>query len=806
MKRLKILVPVILSIAWYLLLSRSLVIGDSSLPPIGRFFSPSTGFWKNVLHPDAVFPKTIQGLADSSQVFFDERWVPHIFARSSKDAYYIQGYVHAMMRLWQMDFASRAAEGRISELIGPKALEFDKNKRRKGLKESALKSVEAWKCCPEAFQLVQAYSDGFNAYLKTLRDADLPIEFKLMNYKPEPWSPYRSSLFHKSMSEVLCGRDMDVELTNARNFFGDDFNFLFEEMDSLTDPVIPKGTKWDYIQSIKKDSSLNLGLFENFDLQTEKGISGLGSNNWAVGPSKSVSGNPILCNDPHLSLTLPSIWFEQQIHTPEMNVYGVTFPGIPGVVIGFNKDIAWGVTNAGWDVMDWYKIKWKDAAKTAYELDGQWIQTETRIEIIKVKGKADVIDTVLLTKWGPVVYTDAGSKKQDLAMHWVIQDPSDKFEMNTFFDLNKGTNYTDYRAAITQFPYPAQNFAFASASGDVAISVQGRMPIKKNQQGRFVLDGSDSKNAWQGFLEMDEVPKVLNPSRGFISSANQRSTDLTFPNYYNNGDFRDYRGTMINRLLTNKEHWSVDDMKALQYNNYSLKAETAMPLLLQQIDSTNLSEYKKAIYSKLKVWNYNYDSAAIEPVYFDVWFGYFHKMVWDEILQDSTKKYIAIPSDEATINCLRLRPTSKYFDIVQTPAIETARDLVNLAFDSLVNFTNQQLKVKDWAAFKDASISHLAKIPAFGVSVRTSGSADIINAHAKTFGPSWRMIVELGKTKINAFGIYPGGQSGNPGSPHYREMIDTWSKGGYYELQFMDAIPSENSVYKTIQFKCNESK
>ncbi len=806
MKRLKILVPVILSIAWYLLLSRSLVIGDSSLPPIGRFFSPSTGFWKNVLHPDAVFPKTIQGLADSSQVFFDERWVPHIFARSSKDAYYIQGYVHAMMRLWQMDFASRAAEGRISELIGPKALEFDKNKRRKGLKESALKSVEAWKCCPEAFQLVQAYSDGFNAYLKTLRDADLPIEFKLMNYKPEPWSPYRSSLFHKSMSEVLCGRDMDVELTNARNFFGDDFNFLFEEMDSLTDPVIPKGTKWDYIQSIKKDSSLNLGLFENFDLQTEKGISGLGSNNWAVGPSKSVSGNPILCNDPHLSLTLPSIWFEQQIHTPEMNVYGVTFPGIPGVVIGFNKDIAWGVTNAGWDVMDWYKIKWKDAAKTAYEIDGQWIQTETRIEIIKVKGKADVIDTVLLTKWGPVVYTDAGSKKQDLAMHWVIQDPSDKFEMNTFFDLNKGTNYTDYRAAITQFPYPAQNFAFASASGDVAISVQGRMPIKKNQQGRFVLDGSDSKNAWQGFLEMDEVPKVLNPSRGFISSANQRSTDLTFPNYYNNGDFRDYRGTMINRLLTNKEHWSVDDMKALQYNNYSLKAETAMPLLLQQIDSTNLSEYKKAIYSKLKVWNYNYDSAAIEPVYFDVWFGYFHKMVWDEILQDSTKKYIAIPSDEATINCLRLRPTSKYFDIAQTSAIETARDLVILAFDSLVNFTNQQLKVKDWAAFKDASISHLAKIPAFGVSVRTSGSADIINAHAKTFGPSWRMIVELGKTKINAFGIYPGGQSGNPGSPHYREMIDTWSKGGYYELQFMDAIPSENSVYKTIQFKCNESK
>lgn len=336
--------------------------------------------------------------------------MPHIFARSAKDAYYIQGYVHGMMRLWQMDFASRAAEGRISELIGPKALEFDKNKRRKGLKESALKSVEAWRCCPEAYELVQAYSDGFNAYLKTVGDADLPIEFKLMNYKPEPWSPYRSSLFHKSMSEVLCGRDMDVELTNARNYFGADFNFLFEEMDSLTDPVIPKGTSWDYIKSIAKDTSNSLGLFENFDWQAEKGSSGLGSNNWAVGPTKSSTGNPILCNDPHLSLTLPSIWFEQQIQTPDINVYGVTFPGIPGVVIGFNKHIAWGVTNAGWDVMDWYKIKWKDESRTEYELDGQWHKTETRIETIKIKGQPDVMDTVLLTKWGPVVYTDAGSK------------------------------------------------------------------------------------------------------------------------------------------------------------------------------------------------------------------------------------------------------------------------------------------------------------------------------------------------------------------------------------------------------------
>ncbi len=801
MKFIKILLPFLLSIGWYLLLNHPFTTPETTLPPIGKFMSPATGFWKNVHHPDAIFPKTIYGIADSSSVVFDERWVPHIFARSAQDAYFIQGYVHAMLRLWQMDFATRAAEGRISEIVGERAVEFDKNKRRKGLKESAIKSVEAWRCCPEAYALIKAYSDGYNQYVKSLSDADLPIEYKLMNFQPELWSPYRSALFHKSMAEILCGRDMDIELTNARNYFGADFNFLFNEMDSLTDPVIPKGTSWDYIKHPGLDSINKLGLFENFDWKMEQGPSGLGSNNWAVGPDKSESGHPILCNDPHLSLTLPSIWFEQQIQTPDMNVYGVTFPGIPGVVIGFNQDIAWGVTNAGWDVMDWYKIKWKDETKNEYELDGQWIQTERRIENIKVKGQQDRIDTVLLTKWGPIVYNDPRSKKFDLAMHWIIQDPSDQFEMNTFFDLNKAHNYSEYKQAITQFPYPAQNFAFASATGDVALCVQGKMPIKHNQQGRFVLDGSDSKNAWNGFLEGNDIPKVLNPARGFISSANQRSTDLSFPNYYNNGDFRDYRGTLINRLLGQKEKWNVDDMKALHYNSYSLRAETVLPYLLNYLDTTAINSNEQELVSKLKHWNYSYDSSGIEAVYFDVWFNYFHTLVWDELNMDSTKKFVAVPSDEATINCLRLKPEMQYFDLVKTTQKETAKEIVNLAFDSLSAYCAHQLKAKDWAAFKDASISHMARIPAFSVPVRTSGSADIINAHAKTFGPSWRMIVELAPGQVKALGVYPGGQSGNPGSPHYQEMIDTWSTGKYFELKFMKEAPQDQNVFQTIAFK-----
>lgn len=801
MNLLKRTIPFLAAGLWLFVMHYQFQIGDSALPPLGKFFSPSVGFWKNVARVDATLNAEIANLPAEGQVVFDDRMVPHIFAPTLNDAYFIQGYVHAMHRLWQMDFSTRAAEGRISEIIGARALEFDKNKRRKGLKESALRSVENWKRFPKAYKAIQSYSDGFNAYLQTLTDADLPIEYKLMNYHPEPWSPYRSSLFHKSMAEILCGRDHDVELSNAKLFFGNEFDFFFNEMDSLTDPVVPKGTNWNFSKT-ERGSENNSEQIGYIDWVREPGPNGIGSNNWAVSPSKSSDGNPILCNDPHLMLSLPSVWYEQQLITPGMNVYGVTFPGIPGVIIGFNKYVSWGVTNAAWDVLDWYKIKWKDDTKSQYELDGRWIDTKKRIEVIKVKDEADVIDTVLMTYWGPVVFTDDKHKKFGLAMHWIIQDTTNQFEFATFADLNQARNFEDYRTALVQFPYPAQNFAFASASGDIALTVQGNMPVKRNQQGRFVLDGSDSKNAWNGFISNVDNPFYYNPARGFVSSANQRSTDLSFPNYYNNGDFRDYRGTMLNRLLSQKEKWNADEMKALQYNNYSLRAETALPYMLLNLDSTSLNEKGKIIYAQLKHWDFNYDSNRIEPVYFDVWFDIFYRMVWDELTLDSTKRAVAIPNDMSTIAFMKSKPEHVFFDYKKSPGQENAKNIIQMSFDSLITYCQNDLKAKDWAEFKDASIAHLAKIPAFGrYHVRTSGSKDIINAHGKIEGPSWRMIVELDPKKINAFGIYPGGQSGNPGSPYYTQMIDDWSRGKYYDLDFMTSVPANKNAYTLVSFK-----
>lgn len=780
-----------LSAAWLYLMHINLEIKGTQLPQLAGFFSPQKGFWQNAYSMDSKMNMELKHPKYKGEIYLDDRMVPHIYAEKTEDAYFLQGYIHAYFRLWQMDFSTRAAEGRISELIGEKALEFDKNKRRKGISRSARNSVEVWKKYPQSYALCEAYADGINYFIEGMSEKDLPIEYKLMGFKPEKWTPYKSALFHKSMAEVLCGREWDVEMTNAKAFFGEEFNRLFPEFSKDQSPVIPKETKWSFsLDSMKgiNGDAMDIGFLEQ---HREPGISGLGSNNWAVNGSKAAAGNPLLCNDPHLTLTLPNIWFEQQMITPAFNVYGVTFAGIPGVVIGFNQNIAWGVTNGGWDVMDWYKIEWKDEKKQQYKLDGEWKNTELVIENIKVKGKEDVIDTVRWTVWGPIVFTQPSQSKFDLAMHWIVNEPSQYCEMDVFTDLNKAKNFSDYRNAIKKFPYPAQNFAFMSKDGEIALTVQGNMPIKNFQQGRFVLDGSDSKNAWHGFIPSEFNPYTHNPSRGFISSANQKSTDESYPNYYNDGDFRDFRGIMVNRLLENENQWTVDKMKKMQFNNYSLKAELELPSFFGCVDTTVGSPAYM-----LAKWDRNYDSNSVAPVYFDLWSDYFHKLVWDEIYQDTTKKFVAVPNDQNTIELMKANSNHIYFDLVNSPQKESACDIVKLAWDSTLQYLTKHPGLHSWGEFKDAAIPHMARIPAFGkYHLSCSGNADIINAAAKTFGPSWRMVVEHQKDGVNAYGIYPGGQSGHPGSQYYDQMIEDWRLGNHYALEYDTDVAMRQKKY-----------
>lgn len=769
----------------------------SPLPALGRFFSPSAGFWQNARNLDTPNLAQLQlpGLQQEVQVVLDERLVPHIFAASTTDAAFAQGYITAMYRLWQLDISVRQVSGRLSEVLGERTLELDRLQRRKGLVYAAQNALVAWERLPEEMAIVQAYSDGINAYIRQLKPRDYPIEFKLLGYKPEPWSPLKSALFFKNMAQTLSGGNDDLEASNARSLLGEAlFEFLYPELNPRQSPIIPEGTTWDFQPlEIKKDTTgavtLLSEVIEHQSIPKPNRFNG--SNNWAVSGSKTASGKPILANDPHLTLTLPSIWYELQLQTPEMNVYGVSLPGLPGIIIGFNEHIAWGVTNVGHDVTDWYKITWVDEAKKRYLLDDQPREATLREEAIKVRGRdRPVVDTVRYTIWGPVVYESAESPYQDMAMRWVAHDtPENKpfYDMGVFLRLMTGKNYDDYSEALTGYDVPAQNFVFAAKDGDIALKVNGKFPLKRPQQGRFVQDGSFSGNAWQGFIPKNQVPQVRNPARGFVASANQNSAAPDYPYYYNGG-FDDYRGRYINRRLAAMENATADDMKALQLDNYSIKAEEGTAALLALVDAAALSETDRQWLEKLQQWDFRFEKAAQAPVIFEYWLRETYKQTFDEVYKIAEQDSVAVlfPEIWRLIELLESEPEHPIFNRQATKAQETARAIVTEAFQTAcADIREQHGSDYNWSDYKATRIAHLGRIDAFNSPIlNTGGYGDAPNAIKRGHGPSWRMVVELGE-EVQAWGVYPGGQSGNPGSRFYDNMVQQWAAGEYNPLFFM---------------------
>ena len=786
------------------LLSISLTIGGSKAPPLGSFFHPTKGFWNNAQPLESLRDQTIQLALPSGKsvtVVFDERLVPHIFGSNDVDVYFAQGYITGMHRLFQMDISARATEGRLSEFLGSRTIEYDRSQRRLGLAKAAEQTDEIWAQNAEMYQNLKQYAAGINAYIETLSPADYPIEYKILNFSPEEWSPYRTALFAKSMANVLCSSQKDLEFTNTLNIFGrESFDVIAPAYNPKQSPIIPAGTKWDF-NSVAVQNRIQIPVGDlpsgSFEENDENFL--YGSNNWAVGGSKTPHGKPILCSDPHLRLTLPSIWYESHIITPEYNCYGVSLPGFPGITIGFNEHIAWGITNAGHDVMDWYQIDWIDEEKGTYWLDGKAENATMRIEEIRVRDQETVTDTIWYTKWGPA---HEDGKYQGLAMQWLPLEAIGAHEPQTFFDLNRAKNHEDYLNALENYISPAQNFVFASTSGDIAIKVGGKLPLRSAEQGKFVQSGSHSQNGWQGYIPSEHNPHVLNPTRAFVSSANQNSTDLSYPYYYN-GDpyFEDYRGRRLNDLLEQQEIFSAEDMKKIQLDNYSLKAAEILPTLLAYLDRVNgpvvNSVMAVEVLNSLKKWNYAYEWDSKAPIYFDVWYRQFYNQTWDEVisLRDSTS--VISPKSWRTIELAQNEPNHKFFDqLYSEDRVEQLQDIVLLSFQDMLRDIEDlpASRLKNWGAYKRTSISHLAQIPVFSRSLPgASGTNGVLNATGSTTGPSWRMIVEM-TTPVKAQVVYPGGQSGDPSSPYFDNMVDAWKDGKYYQAHFVKTPEELNSL------------
>ena len=789
-----IVIPIILA---YLLNTK---FGDT--PPLLKFLNPFTGFWQNA--ESSIVNKnhniSLKNTKDKIDIYFDDRMIPHVFAQNDHDLYYAQGYITAMHRLWQMDFQTRFAAGRISEVVGKKAIELDRYQRRMGMLYGAENSLKGMMADPKAKEMIMAYTQGINDYIKSLKDADLPVEYKLLDFKPEPWEPVKCALLLKQMSAVLAMGSDEFYMTNILNKFGPDVTKdLFPDYPFKEDPIIPVGTKWNFKPLPVPETPKSFTEMMTTGIMTKQKEEGIGSNNWAVSGAKTASGSPILANDPHLDLSLPSIWYQIQLHAPGVNSYGVSLPGAPGIIIGFNNQIAWGVTNVAADVLDFYQIKFKDDTHKNYWYNNQWKNTTERIERIKVRGTTDELDTVIYTHHGPVVYFQkpAFSKADNVptgnALRWIAHDESN--ELMTFYYLNRGKNYDDYKKALTYFTAPAQNFIFASADNDIAITPNGKFPLKWKNQGKFILDGTDPAYDWHGWIPADQNPTVKNPPRNFVSSANQSSTDTTYP-YYINWEFSPYeRGKRINDRLSAMNKINVDSMRNLQMDTYSIFAENLLPYILPLVNTAALNATQKEAFNTVKNWNKYFNAHEIGASVFDLWAKRLFFEIWDNKFTDP-KVPMRYPSRDRTIELIQKDPNSKWFDNVKTEKKETLSDLVNqsLVFtcDSLQHKNGPIGKDWEWAKIKNSHVPHLAKIPGFGSkTLLIGGSKSTVDALSETNGPSWRMVIELGKNP-KGHGVYPGGQSGNPGSPFYDNMIDTWAEGKLYDLFFMQS-PDDKS-------------
>ncbi|NNL82021.1 MAG: penicillin acylase family protein, partial [Winogradskyella sp.] len=770
-----------------------------AIPPLGKFLNPYTGIWQNEKDDSTTGELILNGLKNEVSVHYDEHLIPHVFAKNDIDLYRAQGYITAKHRLWQMEFQTYAAAGRLSEIIGKGALNYDREERRRGMGYGAEKAILKMQDDAETLSYLEAYRDGVNDYINSLIPKDYPVEYKLLDYSPKPWTIKKTALLLMYMTKDLASGDDDFEYTNAMQLFGKDrFDLLFPDFFDINDPVIPKDTDWSFIDTPITPTPAEQTSIDSLTMELTEPHPDNGSNNWAISGTKSYSGNPILANDPHLGLNLPSIWFVMQLSTPEYNAFGATLPGALGVISGFNTHIAWGETNATRDVLDWYKIEFKDERRKHYKFGDSYLETTKRIEEIKVRGAEAILDTVVYTHHGPVVF-DKNYKddhpKEGYALKWIGHLGGNN--QRPFLKLNKAKTYDDYLNAIKEYTAPAQNFVFASTEGDIALWIQGKFPNKWKGQGKFVMDGTNPEHDWQSFIPQQYNAHTKNPERGFVSSANQHPVDASYPFYVFNDGYEAYRNRVINTFLSSNENITIDDFKGLQNNNYNLLAAEMLPTMLQVLENEELSAYEVKFLNIMKQWNFHHDINNEGPGRWSSWWNRLYNLTWDEFKLEDLK--LDRPFDYQTTYMLRFKGDDDFMDIIETPEIETAKDLI------VISFKETAKAFEDWEANngtykwnneKGVFVGHLLQaLPAFSrFNIAIGGDSNAVNAVSKNHGPSWRMIVEL-TSPPTALGIYPGGQSGNPGSKYYDNFIDDWSKGNYYNLLFIqDPNKTENII------------
>jgi len=771
---------------------------------------------------------SVKGIADKINIYKTEQGVSMIFAENEADMYFALGYMHAQDRLWQMDLMRRVAEGRLSEIFGISVKDYDILFRTIGIKRNS--EVIYNRLSVKSKSILTEYSNGVN-YFITQNLKQLPLEFDILNYKPDDWKPEHSVMLLKLMSwELNLSWYTDFMFGEIVNKLGYERALdLFPDYPEDAPYIVNKDASKTKIDSLKKTSSLydeidRLKINElgrgYFDLscgfRKDFGLEGthVGSNSWVVGSSRTENSKPMLANDPHLTLQVPSKWYEVSLYDNQKkyNVCGFSIPGIPGIAIGHNGAISWGLTNLMCDDSDFFILKKDSSNNKKFIFRNESFDLDSTVETIKIKDVQDeLVITVYHTFLGPVIsglektgFTNKqkfhSGVNEILTFRWTGSEFSDEIE--TFYKINNAQNLNDFRTALKTYGSPALNFTYADTAGNIAYFAAGYVPIRAGLTSpERALFPSGEGLDWKGFIPPDELPQEINPESDYIVTANNKP-QKNFKQYISNLYEPHYRAERIKTMIESYPVLSVNEFKLMQNDVYSIQAKEFCGYLLQAFgDSSNLTEDIRKYIKMLKEWDYEFKINSQAATLFARYEAELYKNLYKEILgNDLFENYLFLKNIPVRNTSKLLKKNSSILFENEFQKHQLLRKSFYDAVSGLIQSYGNDLNNWSWGEVHEVTLRHpLGSIAALSAKLnigpfKTSGCGTTVNNLEYGFssvlnnsdfevvlGPSLRMITDLSEIKYY-LSVIPSGQSGQPLHQNYSDQSRIWLNGDYKKV------------------------
>jgi len=819
-------------------------------------------YFKSYL-PRTVAPKSfpqvdgeiqLDGLDGAVDIYRDNMGIPNIYATTQHDLFFAQGYVHAQDRFWQMDAWRHIGSGTLSEMFGAGQLETDTFLRTLGWRITA--EQEYAELDTDSKAIADAYTEGVNAYLKDYDTTALSLEYAVLgllspDYKIEPWSTINSLTWGKAMAWDLRG-NLGEEIERAVLLktltpkqvaelfpgYPDDHPVI---VNKIGDNALQVKSQTSQVASDFQLSTFDFKpLIDNISLLDDllgPAGDGIGSNSWAVAGSHTSTGMPLLANDPHLGIQMPSIWYQVGLHCmPKSDqcpyaVTGFSFAGVPGVVIGHNDKVAWGFTNTGPDVMDLYIEKVNPGNSNQYEVNGKWVEFETHPEAINVVGGSPVEITVKSTRHGPVISEVYGPLKNEadpkdeefeafkdragidlpenyvIALKWTALTPSTPFRAIWGFD--RAQNWEEFREAASNFHVPAQNLLYADVEGNIAYQMPGDIPIRAKGDGTIPVPGWTDEYEWTGFIPFDELPYTLNPEEGYIATANNQVPPFEYPHLITNDWDYGFRAQRIVDMIENAPgKIDIAYIQSMQGDSFDANGPVFVPLLLGLSD---LPQNQADAQGLLQDWDHQDRANSAAAAVFNAFWRHFLQNTFNDELPE---RYWPDGGSRWNDIMRHMNESSAWWDDKSTTdVVETREDIMKKSFeqavDELENIFGKDTSKWNWGEMH-ASTFRNGTLGESGVGLieslfnrgpyPTSGGEAIVNAtgwsvndgYETNWLPSMRMIVDLGDLN-NSVTVHTTGQSGHAYHPHYIDMAPMWANIEYYPMLWNEQALTSNS-------------